>query len=186
MKTRRSSCKKSNQFEILSEATEESKAPDVVDTCSVTVDQDDKTSETVSDLRVAVNALENKTTAQYSNLEFAFWQMTDSIKELHTTITSIDSRQNSATSTTQTSIDLAIIDENTEDTDTKDAEVPTATDPDDDETTEDPYMTFPQATSPSPVVTGTINPSGPTMNHQFANAPTPGISNTNSQGSIPS
>ena len=182
MKTRRSSCKKSNQFEILSEATEESKAPDVVDTCSVTVDQDDKTSETVSDLREAVNALKNKTTAQYSN----FRQMTDSIKELHTTITLIDSHQNSATSTTQTSIDLAIIDENTEDTDTKDAEVPTATDPDDDETTEDPYMTFPQATSPSPVVTGTINPSGPTMNHQFANAPTPGISNTNSQGSIPS
>ena len=146
MKTRRSSRKKSNQFEILSETTDKSKAPDVVDTCSVTVDHDDKTSETVSDLREAVNALENKTTTQYSNLEFAFQQMTNSIKELHTTITSIDSCQNSATSITQTCQDLVIVDENTADTDTQNAEIPTATDLDDNETPEDPYMTFPHTT----------------------------------------
>ena len=97
MNTRRSSRKKPNNcFEELSEAIDESKTIDIVEGSSViTEDTTTKVIDNVSELRNALQALENKTTAQYCNLEFSFRQVTDSITALHDSIADLHSHQTS-------------------------------------------------------------------------------------------
>ncbi len=65
MTTRKSSRKKPKCFEELSKAVEEIKDVDIIDSSSVTVENESKASDSVSDRKDSFLAFQNKTTAQF-------------------------------------------------------------------------------------------------------------------------
>ncbi len=163
MNTRRSSRKKPNNcFEELSEAIDESKTIDIVEGSSViTEDTTTKVIDNVSELRNALQALENKTTAQYCNLEFSFRQVTDSITALHDSIADLHSHQNKSDHTDKNNANIYSGTNNDDD------------DEDDVDEDNNPNMTYsyvnsPTGSGPTPDITKTI-PTGP--NHPSNNAP---------------
>ena len=98
--TRKSARKKQNRFEELGEAVEERKDADVIDpNSSLTGDfVSDQTPNTDSNLKESFISFQNKTTAQFSNMEFNFRQMTDTLTKITATLADLHSRQNDSES----------------------------------------------------------------------------------------
>ena len=95
MNTRKSSRKKNNCYEVLEEAVDESKTPEVIDSSSVTIDTDTKEPvDNDPDLKTAFMNFQNKTEAQFCNMGYSFHQLTESISALHDSIAELHSRQN--------------------------------------------------------------------------------------------
>ena len=94
MNTRKSSRKKNNRYEVLDEAVDESKTPEVIDSSSVTIDTETKEPNDDVDLKKAFMTFQNKTEAQFVNIGYSFHQLTESISSLHDSIAELHSRQN--------------------------------------------------------------------------------------------
>ena len=107
MNTRKSSRKKTNRYEVLDEAVEESKTPEVIDSSSVTIDTETKDPDIDVDLKKAFLTFQNKTEAQFCNIGYSFNQLTESISALHDSIADLHSRQNVPSNPDDTNSELS-------------------------------------------------------------------------------
>ena len=97
--------KKQNRFEELAEAVEEHKESAIIDpNSSITGDLNSEPTNTDSDLKESFHTFQNKANAQFSNMEFNFRHMTETLTAITVTLTDMQSRQNN-TSNHQTNPD---------------------------------------------------------------------------------
>ena len=92
--TRKSARKKPNRFDELGEAVEEQKDTYIINpNSSLTGDLISEPTNTDSDLKESFNAFQNKTNAQFSNIDFNFCQMSDTLTAITVTLADVQSRQ---------------------------------------------------------------------------------------------
>lgn len=122
-----STCKnKSNRFKDLSEAVEETKDSEIIETSSVTIDNDTKDSNAVSELKETFVGFQNTTTVQICTMEYSFCQITDSITALQNSIEAINSRLNKSNHSVDSNSDITTEDK-VEDDGIEDPSTPTIT-----------------------------------------------------------
>lgn len=161
--TRKSFCKKANCFAELSEAVEESKTTDVIESSSITVDNDTKVSDNGSDLKEAFEAFQSKTNAQFCNVEYSFHQLTKSITALHDSLAELNSRQTKSHQDGDRNSDVTSERKDDEEIDIEDTD-----DPND-------IYSYVQATTPKTMGTSHHLPSGFTTPDQTVPQVNPGI-----------
>ena len=127
MKTRKSSYKKANCFEALGKAVEESKTTDVIESSSVTMDNETKGSDTEPNLKDSFLVFQNKTEAQFCNIEYSFHRLGDSITALHDSLAELRAHQNKSQQNDSTNSDFSSVGKEDDNTDIDDTNAPTST-----------------------------------------------------------